>query len=122
MNPSSKAPAARQARSSRAVTDGNGFVFIDHLGQICPSGFLPTVCGSVRQDSLVSVYRDHELFVRLRNSDALEGKCGQCEFRTVCGGSRARAYFATGSPCGSDPLCVYQPGQRGGLVPAAAAG
>ena len=33
------APAAGRAR--RAVTDGNGFLFIDHLGTICPSGFLP---------------------------------------------------------------------------------
>jgi radical SAM protein len=96
-------------RSTRAVTDGNGFLFIDHVGQICPSGFLPIACGNVRQDSLVEVYRGHELFVRLRDHDALEGKCGRCEYRTVCGGSRARAYFATGSPCGSDPLCAYEP-------------
>ena len=96
-------------RSTRAVTDGNGFLFIDHAGQICPSGFLPMPCGNVRQDSLVEVYRGHELFVRLRDPNALEGKCGRCEYRTVCGGSRARAYFATGSPCGSDPLCAYEP-------------
>ncbi|MEP6592588.1 MAG: TIGR04053 family radical SAM/SPASM domain-containing protein [Acidobacteriota bacterium] len=101
--------APAQARATRSVTDGNGFVFIDHVGQICPSGFLPVVCGTVRQDSLVSIYREHPLFVRLRNPDALEGKCGGCEFRSVCGGSRARAYIATGSPLGADPLCVYEP-------------
>lgn len=100
---------ARPAYAQRSVTDGNGFVFIDHLGQICPSGFLPVTCGSVRRDSLVSVYRGHELFVALRNPDLLEGKCGRCRFRHVCGGSRARAYAATGSPFGSDPLCVYDP-------------
>ena len=99
----------RPAYAQRSVTDGNGFVFIDHLGQICPSGFLPVTCGSVRRDSLVSVYRGHELFVALRNPDLLEGKCGRCPFRHVCGGSRARAYAATGSPFGSDPLCVYDP-------------
>ena len=106
---STNGPAQQRIRSSRAVTDGNGFVFIDHLGQICPSGFLPAVCGSVRQESLVSIYRHHELFLKLRDPDALEGKCGRCEYRAVCGGSRARAYAATGSPCGSDPLCPYQP-------------
>lgn len=102
---------ARQhgARGSRAVTDGNGFVFVDHVGQICPSGFLPSICGSVRHESLVSVYRRHELFLRLRNPEALEGKCGRCEYRAVCGGSRARAYAATGSACGPDPLCAYVP-------------
>jgi radical SAM protein len=105
----SAAPPQRQARSPRSVTDGNGFLFVDHVGQICPSGFLPMVCGNVRRQSLVEIYRTHELFVRLREPDALEGKCGRCEYRQICGGSRARAYFATGSPCGPDPLCAYEP-------------
>lgn len=98
-----------QVRAHRAVTDGNGFVFIDHIGQIYPSGFLPLPCGSVRTASLVHTYREHELFVRLREPDAFDGKCGRCEFRRICGGSRARAYAATGSPFASDPLCAYQP-------------
>jgi radical SAM protein len=101
----------RQPRAGRSVTDGNGFVFIDHIGQICPSGFLPMVCGSVRTESLVRVYREHSLFVHLRDIDAFEGKCGRCEYRQVCGGSRARAYAATGSPFGSDPLCAYEPAE-----------
>jgi len=105
----SRGAAARPRYAQRSVTDGNGFVFIDHLGEICPSGFLPLGCGNVRRDSLVSVYREHELFTRLRDPDALEGKCGRCEFRRVCGGSRARAFAATGSAFGSDPLCAYEP-------------
>ena len=105
----SAAPLQRHPRAGRSVTDGNGFVFIDHLGQICPSGFLPTVCGSVRTDSVVRVYREHPLFVQLRDIDQFEGKCGRCGFRHLCGGSRARAYSATGSPFGSDPLCAYEP-------------
>jgi len=102
-------PRRPQVRSHRSVTDGNGFVFVDHVGQICPSGFLPMVCGSTRHESLVRVYREHALFVRLRAPDGFEGKCGRCEFRHMCGGSRARAYAATGSPIGSDPLCAYEP-------------
>ena len=96
-------------RAPRSVTDGNGFVFVDHLGAICPSGFLPMPCGNVRHDSLVRTYREHELFVRLRDVRALLGKCGRCEFAGVCGGSRARARAATGSPFASDPLCAYEP-------------
>ena len=107
--PASQTAPAGRLRATRSVTDGNGFVFVDHVGRIAPSGFLPLPCGSVRNDSLVRVYREHELFVRLRNPDALEGKCGRCEYRAVCGGSRARAYSATGSPYGSDPLCAYEP-------------
>jgi radical SAM protein len=96
-------------RASRSVGDGNGFVFIDHLGQVYPSGFLPLVRGNVRDDSLVRIYRDDELFRALRDPEALEGKCRTCEFRATCGGSRSRAYAATGSPFGSDPLCAYIP-------------
>jgi AdoMet-dependent heme synthase len=103
------AETPRQPRARRSVTDGNGFVFIDHVGQIRPSGFLPMVCGSIRTDSVVRVYREHPLFVRLRDIDGFDGKCGRCEYRHVCGGSRARAYAATGSPFGSDPLCAYEP-------------
>ena len=102
--------AATTPRAMRSVTDGNGFLFIDHLGQICPSGFLPLECGNVRRDSLVDVYRRHPLFLGLRDPDGFTGRCGQCEYRHVCGGSRARAYFDTGSPTASDPLCSYVPG------------
>ena len=97
-------------RSPRSVGDGNGFVFIDHLGEVYPSGFLPVSCGSVRTGDLVSIYRDDKIFRRLRDPDALIGKCGRCEFREICGGSRARAYAATGSLVACDPLCSYEPG------------
>ncbi|MGC4084321.1 MAG: TIGR04053 family radical SAM/SPASM domain-containing protein [Vicinamibacterales bacterium] len=97
----------RQLRATRSVGDGNGFVFVDHVGNICPSGFLPMSRGNVRTGALADVYRHDELFRTLRNADALEGRCGVCEFRQICGGSRARAYAATGRPLASDPLCSY---------------
>jgi radical SAM protein len=99
----------RQLRAPRGVTDGNGFVFVDHTGAICPSGFLPMQAGNVRTDSLVDVYRHAPLFRQLRDVDAFHGKCARCEFRHVCGGSRARAYAATGDALGSDALCGYVP-------------
>lgn len=91
------------------IRDGNGIVFISHAGQVFPSGFLPVSGGNVRRTSLASIYRDSELFQTLRDADQLQGKCGLCAFRTLCGGSRARAYAATGDPLASDPLCPYQP-------------
>lgn len=103
------APGHPGLRAPRSVNDGNGFLFIDHTGQICPSGFLPLPRGNVRQQDLVAVYRHDDLFLRLRDATLLEGKCGRCEFREVCGGSRSRAYAATGSPFGADPLCAYIP-------------
>lgn len=109
----SDAGAGRALRAARSVNDGNGFVFIDHLGGIAPSGFLPLVRGNVLRQSLRAVYRDDEVFRRLRDPDALTGKCGACEFRSSCGGSRSRAYAATGSPLASDPLCAYVPPPAG---------
>ncbi|MCC7416210.1 MAG: TIGR04053 family radical SAM/SPASM domain-containing protein [Acidobacteria bacterium] len=97
-------------RAPRAVNDGNGFVFVDHIGNICPSGFLPAVRGNIRTDRLDAVYRHDEMFVRLRHSNSLLGKCGRCRFREICGGSRSRAFAATGAVMASDPLCVYEPG------------
>ncbi len=99
----------RQLRAPRSVGDGNGFVFVDHLGNICPSGFLPAVRGNVRSMSLADVYRADEMFMRLRDAEALTGRCGACRFRRICGGSRSRAYASTGAVMASDPLCAYQP-------------
>jgi radical SAM protein with 4Fe4S-binding SPASM domain len=94
---------------ARGVNDGDGFVFVSHRGDIYPSGFLPLSAGNVRTDDLVEVYRTHPLFRALRDRDRLTGKCGACEYRAVCGGSRARAWAMTGDPLASDPLCAYQP-------------
>lgn len=94
---------------AKGVNDGDGFVFISHRGEIYPSGFLPVSAGNVRTDDLVEVYRTHELFRSLRDRDRLKGKCGACEYRSVCGGSRARAYAMTGDVLEADPLCAYQP-------------
>lgn len=96
-------------RAPRSVTDGNGFLFIDHLGNVCPSGFLPLVRGNVRHGDLAAIYRNDEIFRRLRQADALGGKCGRCEFRDMCGGSRARAFTSTGAMMAADPLCAYEP-------------
>jgi radical SAM protein len=97
-------------RAPRAVTDGNGFVFVDHVGTICPSGFLPLPAGNVRSDDLVAVYRRDPLFRALRDPDLLGGRCGVCEYRDRCGGSRARAYAASGDPLAEDPGCAWRPG------------
>jgi AdoMet-dependent heme synthase len=108
--PLGSAARLRQLRAPRSVNDGNGFVFVDHLGNICPSGFLPAPRGNVRSANLSDVYRHDAMFLRLRDPDALLGKCGRCRFRAICGGSRSRAFAATGSPMTSDPLCAYEPG------------
>jgi len=93
------------------LNDGNGFLFISARGDIQPSGFLPLTAGNVRTISPLEVYRNHPIFTALRDPDRLQGRCGRCEFRRICGGSRARAYAATGDPLAEDPLCGYQPAE-----------
>jgi radical SAM protein len=91
------------------IRDGHGIVFVSHLGEIFPSGFLPLRSGSVRAQSLVAVYRDSEIFRALHSPDRFHGKCGICEYSHICGGSRARAFAHTGDALGSDPFCPYEP-------------
>jgi len=91
------------------VNEGRGFMFVSHLGEVFPSGFLPVPCGNIRQRDALEIYRDHPVFRGLRDEDAFAGKCGVCEYRKVCGGSRARALSQGGNMFGSDPACVYIP-------------
>lgn len=95
--------------SPQAVNAGKGFAFVDHVGNICPSGFLPIPAANVRDRSIVEVYRGHPLFRALRDPKRIKGKCGACEFVSVCGGSRARAYAVTGDYLETDPTCAYEP-------------
>jgi AdoMet-dependent heme synthase len=110
--------AAKQERSETSrpgaharvrINDGRGFVFVSHQGEVFPSGFLPISCGNVRDSNVVDIYRSHPLFHALRDPNLLEGKCGACDYRSLCGGSRARAFGMTGSTLASDPLCAYVP-------------
>jgi radical SAM protein len=91
------------------VSDGKGFVFVSHTGEIFPSGFLPVSGGNVLRDSLTGVYRDSSLFRSLRDTAKRGGKCGLCEYTRICGGSRSRAYALTGDFLAEDPRCIYQP-------------
>jgi radical SAM protein len=91
------------------IRDGHGIVFISSEGYIYPAGFLPLIAGNVRRNNLVDVYRNSSIFQSLHSPSTFKGKCGHCEFSTLCGGSRARAYAATGDPLASDPLCLYEP-------------
>jgi radical SAM protein len=102
-------------RAPRGLNDGKGFVFISHTGDVFPSGFLPLAAGNIRQQTLASIYRESPLFLSLRDTSRLEGKCGACEFKEICGGSRSRAYALTGNPNAEEPCCSYIP--KGYLAP-----
>jgi radical SAM protein len=93
------------------TNDGKGILFVSHIGEIYPSGFLPILCGRFPFESVVRVYRDSKLFQALRDGDRLGGKCGVCEYRNLCGGSRSRAFGVSGDPLATEPHCVYVPAQ-----------
>jgi len=92
-----------------AINDGKGLLFVDHVGDVYPSGFLPISARNVRSASLVGLYREHPIFKTLRDPDALTGRCSICPFRNLCGGSRARAYAVYGDYLADDPACIYDP-------------
>lgn len=104
------APADHMRRTPMHVNSGDGFVFISLRGEVCPSGYLPVVAGNVREQSLVDIYRQSPLFQSLRPPSQLKGRCGACEYRSICGGSRSRAYAVSGDVLAEEPYCSYQPG------------
>ncbi len=99
----------KRASAMRGVNDGSGFCFVGHTGDVYPSGFLQLKAGNVREQTLTEIYRYSRLFTDLRDRSLLKGKCGACEYREVCGGSRARAFALTGDYLASDPSCAYVP-------------
>jgi radical SAM protein len=111
------APKSDRIGRRGGILAGDGFAFVSHTGELYPSGFLPKSAGNVTDGDLVSMYRDSELLEALRDRERLRGKCGACEYRHVCGGSRSRAYAATGDPLASDPLCAYVPDGYEGPLP-----
>ncbi len=95
--------------ATRRVNDGKGFLFVSHVGNVYPSGFLPIFAGNIKQTPLADIYRNAPIFKALRDTSKLKGKCGACEFKEICGGSRARSYALTGDPLAREQCCIYQP-------------
>jgi AdoMet-dependent heme synthase len=91
------------------IRDGHGIMFVSNSGDVYPAGFLPLTTGNIKSQTLVDIYRDSPIFQSLHTPSSFGGKCGVCEYRTLCGGSRARAFAYTGDPLASDPFCAYQP-------------
>jgi radical SAM protein len=107
--PASDAQTRTASWTTRRVNDGKGFLFVSHMGNVYPSGFLPIHAGNIRETPLREIYQNAPIFKALRNTSRLEGKCGACEYKEICGGSRARAYAVTGDPLAQEPCCIYQP-------------
>ncbi len=99
-----KTPAKKGQRNRKF-----GMIFVSQNGNVYPDGFLPFSCGNVKTEGLADIYRSNDIFTKLRSNEHLKGKCGICEFREICGGSRSRAYATYKDPFAEDPGCVYMP-------------
>ena len=107
----SEGPGHTVGLAPRGVNAGKGFAFVSHTGDVFPSGFLPQSAGNIRTNGIGSIYRGSELFRSLRDPDRLAGRCGRCDFREICGGSRSRAFALRGDYFATDPWCAYEPGR-----------
>ena len=106
LGPPSRPPGAHTS----PTRDGKGILFVAHDGEVYPAGFLPPGLGNIRNRSLAAIYREDPLLLDIRAA-RFTGRCGSCEYADLCGGSRARAYAATGDPLADDPACVYASSQ-----------
>ena len=94
---------------TRGCLAGSSVCFLSRTGEVQPCGYLPLTAGNIREQTLGTIWRESTLFAALRDTEKLTGKCGQCEYRNVCAGCRARAYAVTGDPFAAEPDCPYQP-------------
>lgn len=77
-------------------------------GKVTPCPYSPAEAGDLRSESFADVWDRSPVFRTLRNG-ALQGRCGDCEYRVVCGGCRARAYAEAGDLLATDESCAYEP-------------
>ncbi len=92
---------------------GTGVCFVSHKGEVFPCGYLPIEAGNVLDQPFAEIWRESEVFGRLRDPTLLTGKCGRCQFKGVCGGCRARAFYEFGDYLAEEPFCVYEPKPAG---------
>ncbi|MHC4075871.1 MAG: radical SAM protein [Planctomycetota bacterium] len=105
----SRTKAGQGGGSSRGCLAGLGVLFVTHRGDIFPCGYLPVKCGNLLEKNLTEIWYHSEDLARMRDSNSLEGKCGLCSYKQVCGGCRGRAYAATGNYMAQEPFCAYVP-------------
>jgi radical SAM protein with 4Fe4S-binding SPASM domain len=109
MSSNRKAGPGQHHGTSKGCLAGLGVLFVGHQGDVFPCGYLPVKCGNVLTDKLSDIWYNNPDLACMRDSNRLEGKCGFCGYRQVCGGCRGRAYAATGNYMAEEPFCAYVP-------------
>ena len=97
------------AAMTKGCLAGTGVCFVSHKGEVFPCGYLPVEAGHIKMQKFVDIWKDSAVFAKLRQPDLLGGKCGLCEYKKVCEGCRARAFYETGDYMAEEPYCIYIP-------------
>jgi AdoMet-dependent heme synthase len=97
------------AAMTKGCLAGTGVCFVSHKGEVFPCGYLPVTAGHVKKQPFKEIWKDSPVFMKLREPDLLGGKCGECEYKKVCEGCRARAFYETGDYMAEEPYCIYKP-------------
>ena len=92
---------------------GTAVCFVSHEGEVFPCGYLPVSAGNVRRQDFADIWRDSQIFNEFRNPASLTGKCGRCEYKMVCSGCRARAFYQYGDYLAEEPYCAFEPTRKG---------
>jgi radical SAM protein with 4Fe4S-binding SPASM domain len=88
---------------------GRGFVYIKANGDIWPCPFVEVSAGNIREAHFNKIYYEAEIFQNLRHrEEKLKGACGECNYKTVCGGCRGRAHAYSGDYLAEDPRCYLK--------------
>jgi radical SAM protein with 4Fe4S-binding SPASM domain len=109
-HPAGRPGGPNMAAMTKGCLAGSSICFVSHTGEVFPCGYLPVSAGNVKRRSMRDIWKHSDVFARLRDVEQLEGKCGLCEFKKVCLGCRARAFYAAhGNYMAEEPHCVYEP-------------
>ena len=97
------------AAMTKGCLAGSAICFVSHTGEVFPCGYLPVSAGNVKRQNFREIWDTSPVFKTLRNVEELTGKCGLCEFKKICMGCRARAFYAHGNYMAEEPFCIYEP-------------
>jgi AdoMet-dependent heme synthase len=100
-----------KTRFSKGCLAGISYCIISPVGIVQPCAYLNIPAGNVREKPFGEIWRDSEIFKNLRTEE-YKGGCGACEYKKICGGCRARAYYYSNDYMAEEPWCLYQ-GRKG---------
>lgn len=95
---------------------GTRYCRVTPEGEVTACPYIEEPVGSIRQKPFAQIWQNAPMFEALREP-RLEGRCGACEYRVLCGGCRARPLARDGNLMGEDFLCAYEPGGAAVIQP-----